>query len=151
MQCSSAGIHCRKTQLHFYLVMELEHGVRSQALGTAGVALTTGELGLSVGTSLLVMMQEMGLIGLVVLGGFIIWIILYLVLDIRKNQCSPAIELRYALLLFSLLWPVWLWYAVTWTMRVPMLLYWILLGYVLAESRTTLIGITDSEFGRIEE
>jgi hypothetical protein len=110
----------------------------SQALGTAGVALTSGDLGLSVGTSMLVIMQEMGLIGLFALGGLILWIILSLARDISKNQYSAATELRYALLLFSLLWPVWLWYATSWTMRVPMLLYWLSLGFVLAESHISL-------------
>jgi hypothetical protein len=38
--------------------------------------------------------------------------------------------LRYGLLLFSLFWPVWLWYASVWVMRAPMLLYWMLLGYI---------------------
>jgi hypothetical protein len=110
----------------------------SQTFGTAGTALTTGDLGLSVGTSMLVLMQEMGLIGMFALGGLILWILLTLFNDIRKNPDSPVNELRYALLLFSLLWIVWLLYAVSWTMRVPMLLYWLSLGYVLAESRTPL-------------
>ena len=107
----------------------------SSSLGTAGVALTTGSQGLSVGTSLLVMMQEMGIVGLAVLAGFIVWILLALAHDIRANPESSAVGLRYALILFSILWPVWLFYAVTWTMRVPMLLYWFSLGYVFAESR----------------
>ena len=113
----------------------------SRTLGTAGVALTTGGLGVSVGTSLLVVMQEMGLIGLVVLGGIYIGIILSLVRDIRKNPSSRAVELRYALLFFSCLWPVYLFYASVLLMRVPMLLYWALLGYVFAESHVPMINI----------
>lgn len=109
----------------------------SQALGTAGVALTTGYLGMSVGTSLLVMMQEMGVVGLALLAGFIFWTLFTLTRDIHYDSGSPATGLRYALILFSILWPLWLWYAVTWTMRVPMLLYWFSLGYVFAESHLT--------------
>ena len=118
-------------------------GTRSESrtLGTEGVALTTGGLGRSVGTSLLVMMQEMGLIGFVILSGLIIWIILSLTRDIRKKPSSKAVELRYALLSFSILWPVFLWYANVWAMRVPMFLYWFLLGYVFAESRVSKIEI----------
>jgi hypothetical protein len=114
-------------------------GTRSESrtLGTAGVALTTGDFGLSVGTSLLVMMQEMGVVGLAMLAGFLLWIPLALVHDIQMHPESPAVGIRYALILFSILWPVWLWYATTWTMRVPMLLYWFSLGYVFAESRLT--------------
>jgi hypothetical protein len=107
----------------------------SQALGTAGVALTTGDLGLSVGTSLLVIMQEMGFIGLLLLAGFLFWVLITLAHDIGAYPESPAIGLRYALILFSILWPVWLWYATTWTMRVPMLVYWFSMGYVFVESR----------------
>ena len=115
----------------------------SRTLGTAGVALASGGLGISVGTSLLVVMQEMGLIGLVMLGSIYIGIILSLVRDIRRNQSSIALELRYALLLFSCLWPVYLFYATVLLMRVPMLLYWLLLGYVFAESRASRINALD--------
>lgn len=110
----------------------------SKTLGTAGVALTSGNLGWSVGTSLLVFMQEMGMLGLVLLSTFILWINLSMVRDIRKNPTSPAVGIRFAIILFSSLWPVWLYYAVTWTMRVPMLLYWLSLGYVFAESRISI-------------
>jgi hypothetical protein len=118
----------------------------SQTLGTAGVALTTGDLGLSVGTSMLVMMQEMGLVGMFALGSLFLWIILTLAHDIRKNQHSSANELRYALLLFSLMWVLWLFYATTWTMRVPMFLYWLSLGYVLAESCAPVSRTTKLQF-----
>ena len=111
-------------------------GSRSESLsfGTVGVALTSGNLGPSVGTSLLVMIQEMGLIGLLSIGGLFLWIVTALIRDIMKKPDSLAVELRFALLLFSLLWPLWLWYATVWVMRVPMLLYWLGLGYVFAES-----------------
>lgn len=105
----------------------------SRTLGTAGVGLLEGGLGLTTGTTLLVMMQELGLLGMCVLGGFALWTIVTLFSDIRRNPQSAATELRYALLLFSLLWPVWLWYTSMWLFRVPMLLYWGALGYVLAE------------------
>ncbi|HNB35020.1 MAG TPA: hypothetical protein PK414_02300 [Anaerolineales bacterium] len=116
----------------------------SQALGTAGLALTTDYLGMSVGTSLLVIMQEMGVVGLALLAGFILWTIFALARDIRSDPGSSALGLRYALIFFSILWPLWLWYAVTWTMRVPMLLYWFSLGYVFAESRLTRKKLTRS-------
>ena len=110
----------------------------SQTLGIAGIGLSQASTGISGGTSLLVMMQELGLIGLSLLAGFIIWVILTLARDIRRFPDFSALELRYALLLFSLLWPVWLWYASAWTLRVPMCLYWFTLGYVLAEVRIAL-------------
>jgi hypothetical protein len=128
----------QKTPLTLLFGYGLGTRSESQTFGTAGVALTTGDLGLSVGTSMLVLMQEMGLLGMFALGGLILWILLSLFVDIRGNPDSPVTELRYALLLFSLLWAVWLLYATSWTMRVPMLLYWLSLGYVLAEARPPL-------------
>ncbi len=107
----------------------------SKSLGTAGVALTGGDLGWSVGTSLLVFMQEMGWLGLMTLSALILWIALSLIRGIRRDPASTALGVRYGMLLFTVLWPVWLYYAVTWTMRAPMLLYWLLVGYVFAEPR----------------
>jgi len=112
-------------------------GTRSESktLGTTGVALLSGDVGLSVGTSLLVIMQEMGIIGLILLAFFLLWMLLALIRDIRAHPESVAVGLRYGLLLFSFLWPVWLFYTRIWTMRMPMLVYWFLMGYVFAESR----------------
>jgi len=106
----------------------------SKTLGTAGVGLAESDLGLTTGTSLLVMMQELGLFGMATLGGFNLWILVRLLKDIRSNTQSDATELRYALLLFSLLWPLWLWYQTAWVFRVSMLVYWAALGYVLGEA-----------------
>jgi hypothetical protein len=107
----------------------------SQSLGTTGIAFATDDFGLTVGTSLLVIMQEMGIIGLALFAFFCIWFLLDLFRNIRNHPESPATGMRYALFLFSIFWLLWLWYATTWTMRVPMLLYWISVGYVLAEAR----------------
>jgi hypothetical protein len=54
--------------------------------------------------------------------------------DIVRYPRSPATALRYALLLFSVLWPFWLWYKNPLGSRVPMMLYWFSLGYVFGES-----------------
>jgi putative peptidoglycan lipid II flippase len=107
----------------------------SRTLGSAGQGLIQGELGLTTGTSLLVMMQEFGLSGLLVLGAFWVWVMARLVKDIRKAPASEVAELRYGLLLFSALWPVWMWYQHVWLNRVPMLLYWAALGYALSEAQ----------------
>ena len=107
----------------------------SKSLGTVGLTLSAGGLIQDKGTGLLVMMQEMGVIGLVLFAGFLIWLLLALVHDIRAYPESLATGLRYGLCFFSVLWPLWLFYTTAWTMRVPMILYWLCLGYVLAESR----------------
>lgn len=108
----------------------------SRTLGIAGVGLLEGDVGLTTGTSLLVMMQEWGLVGMVVLGGLLLWVVVALIQDMGRKPDSNVTELRYALLLFSLLWPLWLWYHRVWGHRVTMLLYWWSLGYVLAAARS---------------
>ncbi len=111
----------------------------SKSLGTSGIGLETSTQGdVSVGTSLLVMMQEMGILGLTAIAGFILWVVIVMARDIRRHPDSPDLELRYAMLLFSLLWPVWLWYTGAWAKRAPMLIYWMLLGYLLAETQLPL-------------
>ena len=117
-------------------------GARSYAsgLGITGIGLLRGHLGLSAGTSLLVMMQELGLMGILALAGFILLIVVALFKGIKDNPQSEASELRYALLLFSLLWPIWLWYETVWVFRVAMVLYWTALGYVLGEPHRHHVG-----------
>ena len=53
--------------------------------------------------------------------------------QIRGDLHSDANGLRYGLIIFTLLLPLWLWYNAAWTLRVPMLLYWSTLGYVTGE------------------
>ncbi len=106
----------------------------SQTLGTAGSGLQS-QMGLSSGTSLLVMLQETGLVGMLVLFGVLAWILITLLRDIGRHPDSKLTAVRYGLLLYSLFWPVWVWYTSAWTLRAPMLLYWATLGYTLAETR----------------
>jgi hypothetical protein len=112
-------------------------GARSESRtwGTSGVAISSGAFGWSVGTSLLILMQELGLAGLTILGCIIIWIIVSQAHDIRSRPDSPSNHIRYALILFSLVLPFLIWYNNIWAMRVPMFIYWYLIGYVLAEAR----------------
>ena len=103
----------------------------SRTLGTAGEGLLQGPHGRTAGTSLLVLLQELGMMGQIVFAGFISVTAFYLFQGTRKNPESDVNELRYALLLFTLLWPLWLWYTNVLTHRVLMLLYWVALGYTL--------------------
>lgn len=122
-------------------------GARSESisLGFAGRALTEGELGISSGTSLLILMQETGLVGMVSLAGFILGIIVILFKHIHAHPTSQANGLRYGLIIFTVLWPLWLWYNQAWTLRVPMLLYWSTLGYVLREAEFFFSPISTTE------
>lgn len=105
----------------------------SESLGTTGSLLDEDVF--ARGSNLVVMIQEMGLFSLLVIGGFVIWVVVVLVRDIRRYPHSPGLQIRYALLLFSILWPLWLWYKKPLESRVTMLLYWVALGYVMGESR----------------
>lgn len=113
----------------------------ASGLGIVGIGLQRGHLGVSTGTSLLVMIQELGLMGIAALIVFISWIIVALIKSIKANPESDSTELRYALLLFTLLWPIWLWYDTVWVFRVAMVIYWIALGYVFDESHRGKRGI----------
>lgn len=121
----------------------------SRTLDTAGLALLQGRPGLSTGTSVLVIMQELGVVGMAILGGFILWTVATLLKDIRSNPACEAAELRYALLLFSALMPLWLWYSRVWVFRVSMLLYWAALGYVLSEVQRHHLGAHQSRIGNL--
>jgi hypothetical protein len=111
-------------------------GARAQSnvLGVLGIALEQGQFGLTRGTSLLIFMQEVGLVGLSMVAGFLLFLVLALWRQLRSDPDSPAAELRYGLLLFTLCWPLWLWYNIAWEARVAMLVYWCAMGYVFHEA-----------------
>jgi hypothetical protein len=118
------------------LIFGMGLGARSESktLGTTGVAFSGSDSSYTRQSSLLVLMQETGLLGLTAIVVLILWIAISLFRAIRLDPQSPATELRYGLLMFSLLWPLWLYYALVWNQEVVMLLYWASLGYVLEEA-----------------
>ncbi|MEZ4677490.1 MAG: hypothetical protein R2932_25070 [Caldilineaceae bacterium] len=105
----------------------------SSSLGIVGQGLRDSEYGLTSGTSLLVMMQETGLVGLAVFGFFSIWMIIVLLQDIYRDPNSDITVLRYGIVIFSLFWPLWLWYHRAWNFGPSMILYWALVGYLLSQ------------------
>ena len=104
----------------------------SEALGLTGAALKRDSF--DRGSQLVIMLQELGLFGLAVIGGYTLWVSARLFRDIARYPQSRAVGLRYGLLLFSLLWPLWLWYKNPLGARVAMMFYWVALGYVMSES-----------------
>jgi hypothetical protein len=103
----------------------------SKTLGILGRALVEGNTGNTSGTSLLILMQETGLLGMLALLIFMVVVIRKLNNQIKNHPYSDANGLRYGLILFTLLWPFWIWYNTAWSLRIPMLIYWVILGYVL--------------------
>jgi hypothetical protein len=123
-----------------YLTLGYGLGARgeSTSLGIVGIGLQEGDLGITSGTSALVIIQETGLMGIVILSGFILAVVIGMFRQIKQNPSSEANGLRYGLILFTILFPLWLWYDAAWSSRVAMLLYWSVLGYVASErSRNT--------------
>lgn len=105
----------------------------SKTLGIMGRGLEEGDLGVTSGTSILVFIQETGLLGILTLGFIFLVIIFRLFTQIHLNPKSDSNYLRIGLIFYSILWPVWLWYNAAWTLRIPMLIYWSLLGYVMSD------------------
>jgi hypothetical protein len=105
----------------------------SQALQTVGSRLKQDNF--ARGTNLASILQESGLFGILVLLGFVLWAAVRLYRDIRRYPKSEALQLRYALLLFVLLWPLYIWYSRPLDSTVAMMLFWISLGYVLSDAQ----------------
>lgn len=115
-------------------------GARSEsgALGVIGTALQRDSF--DRGSQIVAVLQEMGLFGLILVVGFTAWVSIRLWLDSRRYPNSPAFGLRYGLLIFSLLWPVWLWYKNPLGSDVTMMIYWVGLGYALSEPHLERLG-----------
>lgn len=112
-------------------------GSRSESvtLGVAGAGLTEGLYGIVSGTSLLVLMQELGIVGLLIFVGVSGWITLRLWIAVINRPESPHTTLRLAIILQTILWPLLIWYSQTWTFGVFMSLYWGSVGYLLGYAR----------------
>ena len=112
-------------------------GARSEStsLGIVGKALEQGYYGLNSGTTLLVFMQEIGLLG-ILLFVIISWgVAARLWPFLRVCRETDLVALCYGLMLSALLWPFWLWYHQVWVFAIFNLLYWGTLGYVFNQIR----------------
>lgn len=105
-------------------------GTRTQSsvLGIRGTVLQEDVYG--VGTiSLGTWLQEYGIVGLAVFFAFTLWTAIKLFRFARVANDPYQSSLAYGLILFTLFWPVWLFYHKSWTAGGMMTLYWISLGY----------------------
>ena len=103
----------------------------SPQLGLTGVGLDESLYGDLVGRTLLVMMYEMGLVGLFAL---LVLIVLSAAILYRSALQDPDEDmnvLRYGVLIFTIIWPFLIWYKAVWIRVEPMLLYWLLWGFVM--------------------
>jgi hypothetical protein len=106
------------------------HGV-SQEFGTVGTSIRSGDLGLFAGSSLVVILGELGLVGLVIVIGTLAGLVRILWKSIHGNDGCSSLYLRYGLVIFSIMWPIWLWYASAWVYPVVTTLYWASVGYLI--------------------
>lgn len=105
-------------------------GTRTQStvLGIRGTVLQEDVYG--VGTiSLGTWLQEYGIIGLIVFFTFALWTAVKLFRFARATSDPYQSSLAYGLVLYTLFWPVWLFYHKSWSAGTMMTLYWVSLGY----------------------
>jgi len=107
----------------------------STALGLAGSSLEQDLYGGASGTGLLIFMQEFGLLGIGLFLSFNLWIMLTLFRDAKTRSDRYLAAIQYGLVIFTLFWPLWLWYTKPWNAGVMMILYWCSLGFVFRQMR----------------
>ena len=112
-------------------------GARSSSagLGIEGVGLENDIYGGATGTGLLIMIQEFGVVGLVVFYAFCVVISWLLYRDTKRHRDLSLQALQFGLILYTLSWPIWLWYQKSWTFGVMMTLYWVTLGFVFSQMK----------------
>jgi len=103
----------------------------SISLGIVGAALEGSDYGAVSGTSILVLIQELGVAGLTLL--CLVWAWIMSILWRCTNAlAAPYVRiLAYGLLIYTCGWPIWLWHSGAWRFPVSMMLYWALVGYVI--------------------
>jgi hypothetical protein len=105
----------------------------STVLGARGTGLEDDVYG-GVGiTTLGTWIYEYGIVGLGVFLLFNIWVVIKLFRFARQTSDPYQATMAYGLMLFSLFWPVWMWYHKAWTAGAMMILYWASLGYLFRQ------------------
>lgn len=104
----------------------------STGLGIVGAGLETDLYGGAAGTGLLIMIQELGIVGLAGFSAFSLWVAWRFFRDSRRHDSKGLATLQIGMVLFTLFWPVWLWYQKPWTFGVMMILYWVTMGFIFS-------------------
>jgi hypothetical protein len=105
----------------------------SVALGIAGKSLEQDLYSGASGTGWLSFMQEFGFLGIVLFLSFNMWVAFILLRDAKTTPDRYLAAIQYGLVLFTLFWPIWLWYTKPWVTGVMMILYWGSLGYIFRQ------------------
>lgn len=105
----------------------------SDTLGLSGATLEDDLYGGGGNTSLGIWIQEYGLVGMFLFLSLNIWIMVKLFRHARATADPYQATLAYGLILFTFLWPMWLWYHKAWLFGVMMILYWVTLGFLFTQ------------------
>ncbi|MBP8950170.1 MAG: hypothetical protein KBG73_15110 [Candidatus Promineofilum sp.] len=105
----------------------------SDTLGLAGATMEDDLYGGGGNTSLGVWIQEYGLVGISLFLAINIWMIIKLSRFAKATSDPYQATLAYGLILYTLMWPMWLWYHKTWLYGVMMISYWVTLGYLFTQ------------------
>lgn len=104
----------------------------SAALGVEGAGLEESLYG-AVGSGLSSWIHEYGLLGSLLFLVFNFWIMWKMARHARNTDDRFQATLAYGLILFTFLWPMWLWYKKPWISGGMMMLYWLSLGYLFQQ------------------
>lgn len=107
----------------------------SATFGLTGIGFDSNNYGVVLGsTSLMLLIQEMGVVGVAAFGLFIASTLFILYRATILQPDSDLDVIRFGVILFTLFWPLWIWYNSAWNMHGPALLYWIIWGYAMQKS-----------------
>ncbi len=107
----------------------------SATFGLTGAGFDSNSYGVVLGsTTLMVLMQEMGLVGVAVFVFFIIATIFILYRATLRRPDPDLDVIRFGVILYTLFWPLWIWYNSAWIMNGPAILYWVIWGYIVQKS-----------------
>jgi hypothetical protein len=105
----------------------------SSTLGLSGATLEDDLYGGGGNTSLGVWIQEYGVVGLALFVALNIWLVIKLSRFAKATDDPYQATLAYGLILYTLLWPLWLWYHKSWLYGMMMITYWVALGYLFQQ------------------
>lgn len=105
----------------------------STALSIAGRGLADDLYGGATAPSLGTWLQEYGLIGLSLFLLINFWLTWKMMRHAQITTDPYLATLEYGLSLFTLFWPLWLWYQKPWISGVMMSIYWVGIGYVFQQ------------------
>lgn len=105
----------------------------SSALNVAGHAILVDPYNFPNMTHLASWILEFGFVGLLTFSAIMFWVVVKLFRHAKSEPDKYLAALEYGLLLFTVLWPVWLFYGQAWYFGGMMIMYWVSLGYVFQQ------------------